>query len=289
MLLEVGDGKPYSTAQAAINAGIDGVSVRLNEVLATGNAYPEAILVNNKRVRLFGKLGAVGAGPLISVTGAGGGASPALQVTGTGGVQVENLNFSNVGSAATYVVELNVAEDWITRCIIDGGGTARCLQAQFGDTVLLKNGTHGNTPSCPGQVLLANFTCVNMTTWGIGGNAVSGTFQNCLAYNCNAQGFTNALFQYCCTNFSDDVTAPGPDSTSFMALADIGFVNYAGGDFRLLTTSLAYSPGIPPNRLDLLGNRRMRRGPNNRIYGGCYEPFPAAPVFLTGGSSIRGF
>jgi hypothetical protein len=33
----------------------------------------------------------------------------------------------------------------------------------------------------------------------------------------------------------------------------------------------------------------MRRGPNNRIYGGCYEPFPAAPVFLTGGSSIRSF
>ena len=170
MLLEVGDGKPYSTAQAAINAGLDGVSVRLNEVLATGNAYPEAILVNNKRVRLFGKLGAVGAGPLISVTGAGGGASPALQVTGTGGVQCENLNFSNVGSAATYVVEGNVAEDWFSRLIIDGGGTARCLQAQFADTCLLKNGVRGNDPSCPGQIMLFNFTCVNMSAQGLMSN-----------------------------------------------------------------------------------------------------------------------
>jgi len=281
-LLEVGVNYQYSTIQNAVNSAPDGGCVRVNPAVA-GNIYNEAVTVNNKRVRLFGGVPSQG----ILIAGAGGGAAPALVVTGTGAVNLENFSFSNVGSAATYVVELNVAEDWITHCIIDGGGTARCLQSQFGDHCLLQNGVRGNDPSCPGQVLFTHFTCVNMSAQGIAGNGVTGTYQACLTYNCNNLGFLNAGFQYCAWNAGDDVTVPGPDSLAGLSLAEIAFVNYAGGDFRLSIASKAFSFGVDPMQVQMGERLRLRSGPDNRIYAGCYDPFPAAPAWLTGSSQLR--
>ncbi len=157
MLFDVGAGYVYSTIQNAVNSSVDGGHVRVNPGAGGATSYAEAVLINNKRIRLFGGVANQG----ITIAGAGGGAAPALQVTGTGGVNVENFNFTNVGSAATYVVELNVDEDWISRCVIDGGGTARCAELQWGDHLLLKNGTVGVVASCAGSILLF----ITATTW----------------------------------------------------------------------------------------------------------------------------
>ena len=280
MICEVGTGFAYSTIQAAITACPNGGTVRANAT--AGNAYAEELSISNKRVRLYGGLPEQG----ISVVGVAG-ANPALKVSGSGGVTLENLSFSNVGSAATYVVELNVAEDWISRCRIDGNGVMRCLQGQFGDNVLLKNGTHGLAPSCGGQVVIFHFSCVNMTTEGMRANATSGTFQGCLTYNCNSLGFINAGATYSAWNFSDDPTAPGPRSWPGIPLADIAFLDYAGGNFLLSINTRAWVPGISPMALDLLGNRRLRDGRACRITGGCHDPFPPAPDWLSGASQIR--
>lgn len=283
-VLEVGTGHPYSTVQAAVTDAPDGGNVRVNAG-GVGNAYAEAVVVNNKRVRLVGSLADQGA----SITGAGGGAASALAVTGTGGVFVENLTFSNVGSAGAYVVEMNVAEDWISRCVIDGGGTKTCLQFQFGDNCLLRNGTSGSAPSCPGQTLAYNFTVVNMSVNGLVGNATTGWYVACLAYNCNNLAYVNHNLVYSTWLFSDDATATAPGSIAGMSLADIAFADYAGGDFRLLPTSKAFAKGIPFTHLDLPGNRRAKGGSDPRIFGGCHDPWPGAPTFATGSAQLRGF
>ena len=281
-LIEVGTGYPYASIQAAINAAPSGGNVRVNAGGA-GNTYAEAVLINNKRIHLYGGLDDQG----VTIAGAGGGAAPALQVTGTGGVFLENFRFSNAGSAATYVVELNVAEDWASRCIIDGGGVARCIQGQFTDHLLLYNGTHGLVPSCPGQVFTIHCTCVDMSVQGIQGNANNLEAVACLGYNCNALAFVNGLTQFCAWNFADDLTAPGPLSRINMTLADIGFLNYAGGDYRLDINSQAYVQGISIMPVDIRAKRRLRAGFAPRIYGGYWDPYPAAPSYLTGASQIR--
>jgi len=281
-LLEVGTGYPYTTVQAAVNAAPSGGTVRCNAT--GGNVYAEAVLVNNKRIRLVGGVNDLQA---ITIAGAGAGAAPALQVTGSGGVCVENLSFSNVGSAATYVVELNVAEDWISRCRIDGGGAKRCLEGQFGDNTLLFNGLRGVMPSCPGQVILQHFTCVNMTQQGLQGNVNNLDAKGCLAYNCNNLGYVNRLAAFCCWNAGDDITPPGALSKTLVPLADISFINYGGGNFFLNPGSLVYVPGVDILPFDITGRRRLRAGLDDRIYAGCYDPYPAAPAYLTGASAIR--
>lgn len=281
-LLDVGTGYPYSTIQAAVNAAPSGGTVRANA--NGGNSYPEAILINNKRIRLHGGVGNQG----IALPGAGGGASPTVQVTGTGGVMIENFAISNVGSANAYVVQMNVAEDWITRCKVTTAGKT-CLYAQYVEECLLYGASRGLLPSCPGQVIARHVTCVNMSFAGLQGNTNNGDFKACLAYNCNTQPFLNGFAQYCAWNVAGDGypgVSPGALS-QIMTLADIGFVNYAGGDFSLGPNSRAFVPGVDFRRIDLLGERRLRVGPNTRIYAGCYDPWPVAPSWATGGSSVR--
>ncbi len=280
-LLDVGTGFPYSTIQAAVNAAPSGGTVRANPNV--GNVYPEAVLINNKRIRLVGG----GDTPqAITISGAGGGAAPAIQSTGTGGMIVENFKVSNVGSGNANVIQCNVAEDWISRCEIFTAGK-RALLGQYADNLLIRDSSIGLQPSCPGQVIMRHVTVVNMTASGLSGNTNNGDFKACLAYNCNNQGFLNSFAQYCCWNFSDDGTAAGALSLTRMQLADISFVNYAGGNFQLNPDSKCYVPGSAIIRTTLQGNRRMRTGPNTRIYAGCYDPWPVAPSWATGGSSVR--
>jgi hypothetical protein len=286
MLLEVGTSLPFSTVQNAINSASSGSTVRVN---AGGilNNYAEALLVNNKRIRLLGALNNPLTGPVIGLVGAGGGAAPTLQVTGTGGVHLEGFRCSNVGSASPYVIQGLVAQDWFSRLIIDGGGAKTCLSGQYMENLLLQNGVKGLVPSCLAQVICQHVTVVNQTTWGLQANAANGDFKGCLAYNCNGQAFLNALAQFCAWNFSDDPTAPGADSTPGMTLAGIAFINYAGGNFFLQPTSLAYALGVDFLPVDVRARRRMRSGPT-RIYGGCFDPYPLPAAFLSGASQIRG-
>ena len=280
-LLEVGDGKPYSLVQAAINAGDSGTTVRVCAKAASANQYPEALTVNNKRITLEGDLPECA----IAITGAGSGAAQALFVTGTGGVTVRNLYFSNLGSSATYVVEGNIAEDWFHDSIIDGGNLAKCLQAQFLTNMTLINGLAALDASCPGQVVAIHITAYHHSLYGLKGNNPMAEFQACLAADCNALGFQGGLPQYCAWNVSDDLTAPGV--VSFIRGLPISQMKFTGADYRLLPTTAAWFPGISPLMTDRLANRRMRRGPNARIVAGAFDPWPDSPRFLTGASSIR--
>jgi hypothetical protein len=282
-LLDVGTGYAYSTLNAAITAAPSGGTVRGNSNV--GNAYPEAVLINNKRIRLVGGGGAQS----ISITGAGAGAAPAVQVTGTGGVILENFKLTNVGSSNAYVVQCNVAEDWVSRCDISTTGKY-CLYGQYADNLMLHDSLVGVTPSCPGQVIMRHCAAVNMVGGsGFNGNTNNGDFKACFTYNCNTLGFVNPFAQYCCWNFSSDATASvGALSRNNVPLADFGFINYGGGDYRLdPAVSKLWLPGIEIIRTDLSGKRRLRAGPYPRIYAGPNDPYPAAPVWITGTSSIR--
>jgi hypothetical protein len=283
-----GDHTDYATISAAIAAGPDGVSVLAGAVAGTGNAYPEAISIT-KRVTLSGDL-ALPTGPGVRITGAGGGAAPAVLSSGNGKLTLNNFEVSNAGSAAVYVVEGNVAEDWFSRLLIRGGGVAKCLQGQFMENLILADGAAALDPSCGGQVICYHLTAVNHTGYGLLCNA-SGWAQGCLAYNCNALGFSN-LFSaiYSAWNGADDATLPGVLAKTGLTLADIAFLNYAGGDYRLSPATLAYQPGISPVDVDFLGNRRLRAGAVDlRIVMGGHDPWPGAPSFITPGSAIRRF
>jgi len=287
-LLEVGAGKPYLLIQNALTAAGNGDHVRV-DAPAAGFNYPEDLTIVNKRITLAG-VGTTLLAPRIGITGTGG-AAPALQVSGSGGVFLRNFRFSNVGAAAgIYIVELNVAEDWISGCLIDGDGNKDCLQAQFGDNCLLANGRNGVRPSCPGQTLSMHFTAVNHTAIGFSANTALGEFVGCLGYNCAGGAFHNgAFYLYSLNCVSDDLTASRiPQSSVLMTLAEIAFVNYALGDYRLLDTSAAFFQGMSQQALDFLGNRRVRdSGREPRVYAGAHDPWPATPTYLTGGSSIR--
>jgi hypothetical protein len=281
-VLDVGTGFSYSTLSAAVTDAPSGGTVRGNP--NPGNVYNEAVLINNKRIRLFG--GGDPGYPSITIAGAGGGAAPAVQVTGTGGVMLESWKLTNVGSANAYVVQCNVAEDWVTRCDISTAGKT-CLYGQYGDNLMLHDAWYAVAPSCPGQVIMRYVAAVNMAAAGLQGNVNNGDFKACFAYNCNTQGFINSFPQYCSWNFSSDATAIGDMSRSNVSLADFAFVNYGGGDFRLLPTTKIWVPGIPILNYDLSGKRRLRAGPDPRIYAGPNNPYPFAPSWVTGGSSIR--
>ena len=282
-LTEVGDGHLYSTLSVGITNTPDGGTVRANPV-SGGTDYPEAVAVANKRIHLIGSNPNQG----ISISGAGGGAAAAVLSSGNGKIIIENFTISNVGSAATYVVQLNVAEDWFRRLYIDGGGTKRCIEAQFGENTILFDGTHGLMPSCPGQVIMKHLTCVQMTTLGLQGNSNNLDAKGCLIYDCNAAGFVNAEDDFCWANFSDDITAPGPASQRGLVLADYDFENLGAGDVRIGIDSIAWITGISPLPVDINGNRRFREtGVNPRLYGGAFDPYPASPSFVTGTSSIR--
>jgi hypothetical protein len=287
-ILNVGTGKPYATIQGAITAVDHGGTVQVHAG-GVANVYAEALVVNNKRVRLFGAID----GPGISVTGAGGGAAPALLVSGTGGCFLENLKFSNVGSSATYVVQLNVSYDWISRCVIDGGATARCLLGQFGDNVLLKNGTRGMGASCSGSLLAQHFTVVNMSVYGFAAATYGSTFIGCLTANCNNLGLQGISLNNSFWCFTSDASAFQVTASKYnMPLADIDFVDYAGGDFRLKPGSLAGIPGISTLAIDGLGRKRVRQGDDCQIFGGYHDPQifddnAAKLAWLTGTSSIR--
>lgn len=280
-LLNVGTGYPYSTIQAAVNAAPSGGTVRANSNV--GNTYPEAVLINNKRIRLVGG----GNAPLaIAITGAGGGAAPTVQSAGTGGMILENFRLSNVGSTNANVVQCNVAEDWVSRCDISTPGK-RCLLGQYGDNLMLHDSAQGVAPSCPSQVIMRHVSAVNMTTHGLQGNVNNGDFKACLAYNCNNQEFLNGFAQYCCWNFSGGPVAPGALSLARVLLAAFGFVNYGAGDYSLSLASQVYVPGVPILEVDIRGKRRLKSGPYPRIYAGPYDPWPAAPSWMSGGSSVR--
>ena len=279
-VLDVGTGFSYSTVSAAVTAAPSGGTVRPNA--NAGNIYPEAVLINNKRIRLFGGLRAQG----ITISGAGAGAAPAVQVTGTGGVIIENFKVRNVGSASANVVQCNVAEDWVSRCDISTAGKI-CLVGQYGDNLMLHDSTTGVTPSCPGQVIMRHCGAVNMASRGFLGNTNNGDFKACFTYNCAVLGFANSFAQYCCWNFSSDGTAIGALSRQQVTLPEFAFVNYAGNDYRLLLASQIWVPGLAIIRTDLSGSRRLRLGPDPRIYAGPNDPYPAAPSWLTGASSVR--
>jgi len=286
MLLEVGDNKTYATIGTAISAAPDGGTVRANPKAATANVYPEAVTVNNKRITLIGSLVDT-LKPRIQITGAGAGAAPAVLVTGTGGITLVNFEISNAGSTATYAVEGNVAEDWFHRLLITGGA-GKCLQGQFMTNLILANGVAGLDPSCQGQVVVIHCTAVNHTDYGFKGIASISEFQACLAYNCNGLGFQTGFYSYCGWNAADDYTPPGPLPRPGMALADIAFVNYAGGDYRLLQTTKAWRNGCSPIDCDFLGNRRARlKGIDPLIVAGAHDPWPERPAYFTGVSSIR--
>lgn len=279
-LLDVGTGYAYSTIQAAVTAAPSGGTVRANAT--PGNSYAEAVAIASKRIRLVGGLDAQG----ITIAGAGGGAAPAVQVTGTGGVIIENFKLRNVGSSNAYVVQCNVAEDWVSRCdIVTAGKT--CVYAQYVDNLMLHDSANGLSPSCPGQVIARHCAAINMTTRGFIGNTNNGDFKACFTYNAGPIGFQNSFAQYCCWNFSSDGTALGALSRILVPLAQFGFVNYAGGDYRLDLSSQLWVPGVAILRTDLSGRRRLRSGPNVRIFAGPNDPYPPAPSWVTGGSSVR--
>jgi hypothetical protein len=284
-LLEVGTGQPYSTVQAAINDIANSGHVRLNPG-GVGNVYAEKLTVSNKRVRLTGS-GVTAAGPRILVQSPD--AVAALTVSGTGGVWVENLGFRTTLAAATFIVELNVAEDWISRCVIDGEDKgSKGIQMQFGDNCLIMRCTEGMNASCPGQNLMFHFTCVKCATKGLVANASLGEFVGCLTAGCNNAGLNNALAQYSQNCFSDDLTAALLPGSYQIALADMAFMDYAGNDFRLLPATLAFVEGIPMVPYDLLGFRRAREQfLRPRVVGGCFTSLPEPPAFLSGGSQIR--
>ncbi len=111
---------------------------------------------------------------------------------------------------------------------------------------------------------------------------------NTAIYNCNNLGFVNPKASRCAWNFSEDGTAPGSDSNGALTLAEFSFVNYAGGDFRLNANSYARLSGIS-TYATLMSNRLRLRSLIEvpRLYGGPYDPYPAAPRWLTAGSQIR--
>jgi hypothetical protein len=186
-------------------------------------------------------------------------------------------------------VELNVAEDWISRCVVDGEAKgSKGLQAQFGDNVLILRCTNGVDPSCGGQTLFFHFTCVKCTVQGINSNAASGEFVGCLTADCNSLGLVNGAAIYAHNNVCEDATALAFPGGAQMSQADMAFADWAGNDFRLLPGSLAWFEGMSICPNELLGWRKARETfPRPRVYAGCYDPYPPQPSWLTGGSSIR--
>jgi len=282
-LLNVGTNQPYATIQAAITAAphTGSVQVHAGGVL---NSYAEDLLVNNKRVRLYGADDA----PPISVTGTGG-ASPALLVAGTGGCYLENLRFSNAGTSATYIVQLNNNLDYISRCVIDGGGAVNCLLGQFGENLLIKNGLHGIDASCFGSMFFHHCTLVHQATYGMSPPGASEYISN-LSVDCNNRGQENGSASLSFWNMSDDASIFSlPGSIWNMLLADIDFVDYAGGDYRLKPTSKAFLPSISILPQDGLGQKRRRTGDACKVFAGYHDPQSehAELSWLTGTSSIR--
>ena len=282
-LLEVGVGKPYVLAQNAINDALNGDAVRIAPKAGGVLAYPEALTVNAKRIDLYGSEADQG----IIVTGAGGGAAPALLVTGTNGaVNCQNLAFSNVGSTSTYTVEANADEDWFSRVRIDGDGVRKAGQVQYIDNSIVFNATTGLEDSCGGALTAVHISAVNCSVAGITCTS-NGQYLGCLAYNCNGACFVNGAADRCGWNASDDATAPGAAPLKMNTLARYGFINYAGGNFLLLPTTSLWWPGIPLWGVDVRGFRRAHNLLDARIVAGAHDPWPAAPTWATGGSSIR--
>jgi hypothetical protein len=288
-LLQVGTNQPFTVIQNGINAAASGDHVKVMPG-GVGNVYGESLGLTSKRIRLSGcGVDPTTGLPLIKVK------SPntvgALVVSGTGGIFVENLSFEVTGIPAAFTVELNVAQDWISRCVADGNGSGACLQAQFMDNCLLKNGTYAMRGSCLGQIIAHNMTAVNQSIAGLYGNGSSDEFVQCLTANCNNAGLFGANIGYCQDCIGDDTTVLMTIGGTLMDLTSIGFANYAGGDFRLAETSLAFVPGLGMTPMTLDGRRRAAETQPSqpRAYAGCYAPFPFSPLFLSGSSQVRRF
>jgi len=279
--LTTGTGAPYATVQAAVNAANSGDTIGVGANV--GNTYPEAILVNNKYLHLIGLVDNQG----IALPGAGGGAAPTINVTGTGGCIVENFICSNVGSAHTDVLTLNVYQHWVRRVRVVGTGAKVCFRAQYMENCSAYAGLDGFRPSCPGQNILKHVTCVDMSGVGLLANVANGDFEACLVYNCVGACLTNAITTVGKWNSVSDGTAPGVASRQNIQLTDCSFVNYAGGNLALTINSALWFEGVSPLATDIRGKRRLRFALQPRIYSGAFDPYPPPVAFMTGASAIR--
>ena len=150
------------------------------------------------------------------------------------------------------------------------------------------NGLGGLQSSGAGRMYAKQITCVDMSVQGIFGAANRISVYGCLTYNCNNAGYVGSTASVVAWNFSDDLTAPGPDSVTGLTLGQISFVNYGAGDLRLNPNSQAFITGLSTMSVDVRTHKRWRdRSPVPRIYGGAHSPYPVAPSFLTGASGIK--
>lgn len=276
-LITAGTGGDFPTIQAAVNAALHGDTVGILD-----GTFAEAISWNNKFLHL------IGLGSAAILTGAGGGAAPTISLTGTGGGLLENFRASNAGSAHADVLSLNVYQHRCHRVRVDGTGGKVCFRAQYLDNCVAYNGTQGFVSSCPGENILRHVTCVNMTGAGLNCSVLNGTVQGCLVYGAAGGSILNYNPETCAWNFVDDAVLTDPASKRNQLLAAFGFVNLGAGDVSLTAASLAYFTGLSPLPLEFLGRQRQRFGVvAPRIYAGAYDPWPTAPAYASGVSSIR--
>jgi hypothetical protein len=275
----VGPTGAFPTVQQGVNAAAHGDTIGVQDA-----TYPEAISWNNKLLRI------IGLGSAALLTGAGGGAAPTINVTGTGGALLENLTCSNVGSAHSDVLALNVYQHLCRRVRVNGTGGKICFRAQYLENCVAYNGLNGFVSSCLGENILRHVSVVNMTGQGIICNTANGTIQACLVYGTVGGSIINYNAQVCAWNAAADAILTDPSSLNNVPLGNFAFTNLGAGDVSLTIASQVYFAGISPAVDDFTGKRRMRLDTLvPRIYAGAYDPYPAQPSWNTGVSAIRSF
>jgi hypothetical protein len=132
---------------------------------------------------------------------------------------------------------------------------------------------------------------VNMTAGGFFAAGLVAAWQACLGYNCNNFAFPLAVVTNTPSSFwnvSDNTTPLGVEYVKNLTLADIGFVNYAGGDFYLdPLTSRVWFREVDIFPIDITGKRKLWVGAKTRMYPGAHTPYPPVPNYLSGASGIR--
>ncbi|HTY86022.1 MAG TPA: PKD domain-containing protein [Candidatus Acidoferrum sp.] len=156
------------------------------------------------------------------------------------------------GGAATYGSAQNCV--FLGNSAPNGGGAA--WQVSLNNCLLVGNATGGKGGAANSYSNLRNCTVAGNSAGSSGGGVDSSTLWNCIVYSNTAPSGSNysaSTLNFCCT-------MPRPASGSGNITNGPAFVNLAGGNLRLKTTSPAINVGTnayAPGSLDLDGRPRI--------------------------------
>jgi hypothetical protein len=245
----------FNSCQFATNSG-GTISFAIGGGAANGSVLNKCVLAFNNANAGGGATGSILNNCLVSnnvCVLSGGGISGGMA---NASVIVGNSTGSNGGGAANAT---------LNNCMIlnnlatnngngNGGGVVGGL---LNNCVLAGNQARAGGGAAGGA--LNNCTIVNNSAIQYGG-AAGGTFNNCIIYNNTAPNIASGniylVLNYCCT------TPLTPNGTGNFTNAPL-FVNLAGGDFRLQSSSPCINAGnnsFIPDSTDLDGNPRIIGG-----------------------------